>query len=211
MQVWILYLLLGLGQLTFALTGSASVLRGTHEDEFTLYLRERVQTKSKDDQSQFNLPESSPALISKRRDLSAIEEIDKERCCRRAFDLCEPTPKKIGKKKYQRLQRRYLQRAQKSCSKILGNPKKPQKLKRSKICGFYNGHLANCAMTPQNSQDFERYIDQLEKCCDVSPKICDNANNTGLLYNSKRECLWFAARTPESICELSKSTECTSE
>jgi len=147
--------------------------------------------------------ENSLASAAHERQLWSIEEPDKEHCCRRAMSLCDRAPW-VSAKTYYREKPILLRRAKRRCSKIMSNPNEKS------ICSYYNGHPANCAFTPNTSEDMVRYDEQLKKCCLVAPTMCDESNwqNSTAVYVAKSECLWFGTKEPAKICEISKWSMC---
>ena len=158
-----------------------------------------------------SLPKSTEFLetLRARRQLSSIDEEQKEKCCRSAFELCVPSPN-IKRRAWARLQRKILKHSIKACKPLTVVFGSKRVTKRA-VCEFFSGHPTNCAMIPQSPKDFERYDAQLKRCCARAPEMCDDMSNPFLLHELKRECHWFAKTTAEDICSMDGGFECSDE
>jgi hypothetical protein len=149
--------------------------------------------------------EEEDQLVSLRQKLenklkSVIDEDDKAECCEVAFMLCEPAPEGVTL----RPQRRLLAQAKRKCKKIWTVPMNT----KEEICSFYSSTPVNCAYTPLSAADFERYLDNLDDCCESAQAFCKDKENELSLYYAKQDCMGYAKRNPEDICKYGKSDEC---
>jgi hypothetical protein len=132
----------------------------------------------------------------------SIEESDKARCCLAAFNLCEKAPD-MTDKQFKQTRQLFLRRARNQCKEVW-----TVKLKNTKqICGFYATNIVNCAYTPNTEDDWNMYFNQLPDCCARAREYCDTLNPVSL-FLSKRECLGYAVRTEEAICQQADTKEC---
>jgi hypothetical protein len=133
----------------------------------------------------------------------AIEEKDKAACCQAAFALCE-LPPGMTQLAFKKQTKQHLSQAKKACAPL--HTVNMRNVRQ--ICAFYSNEV-NCAITPNTAADFDLYFSSLQTCCDSSNTYCKNKTDQGL-YDAKRACLGFAARTEDELCEFSQSKECYS-
>jgi len=166
-------------------------------------LRHALTGKEPDDEFEESGDDSSDVALIQLDAKWSIEEPQKKSCCEAAFRLCERPPE-MTYKQFRKTRPKFLKQAQKSCAGLLG----PKQLRTEKqICAFYGQSTVNCAFTPNVAEDWDMYFDQLPKCCAAAEEYCETQNPTSL-FLAQRECMGYAARTSEEICQQASSKDC---
>ena len=174
------------------------------EEHLTEQLSSKRAASSKEYEDSTSLLSLKAKLLGQDKIKYAIEEDVKNACCSAAFNLCEKAPD-LDVPTFKSTRALFLKRARASCSKVW-----TMKLKNEKqICAFYSqAQGSNCAYTPNNDADWDKYLNNLPDCCARAGEYC-RAKNAASLFMAKRECFGYGIRTEEEICAQVESEECT--